>query len=344
MKRKILQSKDRETKLRQILTGTGNEPSFQTLVSTNIEIIQGLNYYAKNHSEEESKKWSLEWLKTNSPELAKQLNGVKDQFFLNRGFICRMISRGLQLNEKQMEQHWNFFRDLAENKKISKEGAPAPKPAFPKPVPIAAEVLTFEEALDDAIRTGKPIHKFELGTNATALKEVVRLCEAAQKDLEENKDGYNPQTARAIRGTIYKLKEQATGLMVAKKKERVVKAPSTTSKVVTTVKDTVTGVQGVAPQTVIGKKKAVVLDPTHKKIRVFESDTGLEMPRKKIQNFSETRSMEHSIKNMDKFMELAGKRNFNFTRIEKAIKTLKLPGNPIRTGLIREDQVVLMAE
>lgn len=344
MKRKILLSKDRQTELKQILTGTGHEPVFSGVCFSTIDIVKGLNYYAKNHSTKESKVWAMDWLKENHPLLAKKLNTVNDQYFLNRGFICRMISRGLVLNGEQAIQHLQFFKELSENKSKKIQQDTSPVVPSSKTTPISPDVLLVEETLDRAIENGKTITKIDLSTVVSSLKEVISLCDYYLGDLEENVEGYLVKTRRVVTATLNAIKTQATNLLVAKKKQRVVKTAAVTSKVVSTVKDPVNGVQGVSPQTIINKSYTAIFDPVYKRIRLFVSDSKFEMPSKKVIGFNEEKSQEFKIKNVDKFLEITGKRTFSRAKIERAIKTLKLVAMPIKTGLIRENQIVLTTE
>jgi len=81
-----------------------------------ILLSKGLTYYSYNFNYDDSKKWALEWVKINLPDLYKPLSDVSANSFSNRGFVCRLIIQGLKITDKQMTQLKEFFDFLILNK------------------------------------------------------------------------------------------------------------------------------------------------------------------------------------------------------------------------------------
>ena len=89
------------------------EPTFNALQSERIDFIRGLNYYANNHTAEDSKACALKWVKKHMPEIYPQLKKADDWKFQNYGFILRMQERGFFLTEKQLTKIMAEFRIIA---------------------------------------------------------------------------------------------------------------------------------------------------------------------------------------------------------------------------------------
>ena len=89
------------------------EPTYDALTSERVDFIRGLNYYANNHTAEDSKTFALKWAKKAMPEIYPQLKKADDWKFQNYGFILRMQERGFFLNEQQMTKIKAEFRIIA---------------------------------------------------------------------------------------------------------------------------------------------------------------------------------------------------------------------------------------
>lgn len=89
------------------------EPTFNALQSERIDFIRGLNYYANNHTAEDSKAFALKWAKKAMPEIYPQLKKADEWKFQNYGFILRMQERGFFLNEQQLTKIKAEFRIIA---------------------------------------------------------------------------------------------------------------------------------------------------------------------------------------------------------------------------------------
>lgn len=89
------------------------EPTFNALQSERIDFIRGLNYYANNHTADDSKAFALKWAKKAMPEIYPQLKKADEWKFQNYGFILRMAERGFFLNEQQLTKIKAEFRIIA---------------------------------------------------------------------------------------------------------------------------------------------------------------------------------------------------------------------------------------
>ncbi|MDD4242830.1 MAG: hypothetical protein PHG08_00825 [Bacilli bacterium] len=77
----------------------GEEPIFDKLEYTNSEFISFLNYYNYNASHDDIKRYVVEYLSNNKPEILKEIGDVpKTWFNVTLGALCRMITRNYPLS------------------------------------------------------------------------------------------------------------------------------------------------------------------------------------------------------------------------------------------------------
>lgn len=78
----------------------GDEPIWGD-PKTELPITRALSWYANQMTEKESKKFTLEYIKTKkySKEIIDAISSSSDSLFKNLGFVCRIIQRGAELDK-----------------------------------------------------------------------------------------------------------------------------------------------------------------------------------------------------------------------------------------------------
>lgn len=94
----------------------GVEDVFSTEHSSRTKLYKALDWYNAHYDQKQSKKWALEWL-AEHPELSQHMERFKAMpfdWYGNKGFFCRMMANGLQLDTKSLHSLENAFRDYLE--------------------------------------------------------------------------------------------------------------------------------------------------------------------------------------------------------------------------------------
>lgn len=76
----------------------GDEPTFGD-PKTEIGIIRSLSWYSGQYGPKESKKYTLDYVKSNNypKEIVSKLSSTDEELFKNLGFVCRIVGRGAQI-------------------------------------------------------------------------------------------------------------------------------------------------------------------------------------------------------------------------------------------------------
>lgn len=80
----------------------GLDQAFQSAADSRTTIQTTINWYNQYFDTQQSKEWALEWIKE-STELCdkyKAFKAVPADWIGNKGFVCRMIANGFQLDER----------------------------------------------------------------------------------------------------------------------------------------------------------------------------------------------------------------------------------------------------
>jgi hypothetical protein len=349
--------KEKRARIKAVVTGFGNEPSYTPLTSGKIESIRGLNYYTMNHSVEDSKKWSLEALSNTHPDLAIALKDVKDTFFINRGFVFRMMNRGFCFTPEQLDDHISFFKELAENQammKIDLLKSVKVKPTYINPLMVQLDNLIEDHKLG----VNKANKKIIPNLNKKELEEVASFCTRNLTEQKVEPDQYTPEMIRLMNPLYTSVLAQVETVLnsgkavektpsVRKPRKPKVTPITSTVKVATVEKDSQTGVSGIEPKKINGTKTAYIFDTSYKVMRRLVAAEGstLQVKGKKIVGFDNDKSVLIKLGDINAFFDAAGKRAFTGARIEAALKKLKITKTaPNKTGMLREDQIILAAE
>ena len=297
----------------------GVEPVFNPLNSDKTHMIKGLNYYAYVHDIAKSREWALKWVKEQKPELYNILTKARDFDFENRGFVCRMIERGLCLTEKQEMQHSHFFTNLAEKLSSSKSETKSKlkldvddKPKITKPINKINQCLII---LDNAIQDSLECKSYEIRAtdNKEELKQLIEHCDTNLQEMRDNVEFYRPVTLRKLRTIFTEYKEYATKALVALTSNTTrMKAPVKTAainpaRMTKSVKYMKSFAElklvSIPPTGVIGGKKLYAYDVVTRKLRSYISnaDAGFMFSGASLRNFDPIKSTAKTIRNPEAF-------------------------------------------
>lgn len=159
----------------------------------NTIIAENLEWYKRYFDSSQSKKWALKWL-SNHPTLKEHLDDFKKMnhsWYGTKGFVCRMISNGLKVDESSLVQQ--FQNNL---KMLEEIPAPPKKEEIP-PAKITNRedpaINVFFNALEDCrmdlIERGDPLkhHEIALESLCKTLKPHSKsICrKMVQKDKKQ---------------------------------------------------------------------------------------------------------------------------------------------------------------
>lgn len=159
-------------------------------VNCSHNLASGLAQYSANCSYEDSKRWSLDWIKTVIPEEYDRLKGAKDAAFSNRGFVCRMEANGLKITIEQRQALVKFFKAINTTPKADEKDNEVPKA---KKVAVAVNQIIYqlEDVVDDILSDKEP--------NAIAIpadkKQVASALAWIEKEIIETTEQVNKHTA-----------------------------------------------------------------------------------------------------------------------------------------------------
>lgn len=280
---KIKTRKEKTEIIKKQLLGVGGEPSFSPLSSSKADMTRGLNFYSnRNYTQQNSKEFALDWIKAERPDLLPVLKSAPEVAFENRGFVCRIISRGFMMDEKDSIKHLEFFDSLHAKELKRKQESATDKKDEKKAIPLSRKVLNpppnpvieYVEYAIDSVIVGKKDGTLTFPDLSVLKKDVVQealnrvdevladvasdgptTVEIGAKYLPKKKeDGeqrqsemhvdpqYSPRVAAGIKKILGQIRQHLTAAVEAP----VVRAPR----------------QRKAPSADTVKKKALALDST----------------------------------------------------------------------------------
>lgn len=265
----------------KVLSGKATEPKYTGFECGMLDLIRGLNHYAKFSKPDQMKEWSLEWLlRENQTALLNRVSGFPTSFFMTFGALSRMALRGFQHDTQTIERMLEYFRSAnpANSKMIGEEPsepvAIEPKKRGRKKKPQDFTVLDNLDAAIDAIMNGETPKPFEVDQKDKNL--VKDQCRSILQDMTNNPDDYRAKTLKAL--TKFLLG------MISSTKSAVkvnVKAPKTRSKratpasIVKGVKflkeDAETGLKSINPMDVLERRKMYVYDAQKRRLIMYVS-------------------------------------------------------------------------
>jgi hypothetical protein len=317
------------------------EPFFTPLNSDRISLINGLNFYSREFDFSDSKRWAISWLKKKQPELAKKLTEVKDAFFNNRGFVCRMNERGYVLSSEQETNLLKFFENLVlaeqeEQEIVEKDSGSKVKVPAMKINPC---LQSLNEVID-AVLEGKNPPALQLSDKKADVQEVVDYCVRTIEEMTEYGEYYSPQTIRALMPVLKKCCEQGLTILKSlenKKTSFVAPKKINPSAMVKGVRyqkeDKALGIKSVPITSVIGSRKLYAYDTKARKIRLYVSNSaqGFMFSGTTLKNFDPEKSVCKTVRKPEQFFaQFSG--NITMSALNKSFKELSTTESKIESG------------
>ena len=332
-----------------------NEPKF-TGEASKMQLIQGLGFYAFNSEPQYSKAWAIEWAKHHltAPELIDKLHKVDELEFKNRGYLCRMTTRGLVLTEKQRTDLEAFLRALkpkreqvVAEKKVVKPFQPKVKAHVPNAVmqaldPFIDDIMSFRRTELPPIPNGNP----------KDVNAAVAYYENLLHEMKEYPEYF-------IRDHITVLKKaakvilEALGKIVEKQvKLKTVKVVTTTRKInpaklVKGVKymreEPKLKLRSMSMTSIIGAKKLYAYDTKTRQLMVFVASigSGFSFSGATLKNYDPTKSVKKTLRKPEDFFNKYNE-SANISTINKMFGLVNGKELPIATGRSNENIIYLI--
>lgn len=167
---------------------------FASEAETRQQIYKALDWYNAHYDQKQSKKWALEWLKEHPVfcDYIERFRAMPFDWYGNKGFFCRMMMNGLQLNEHSLRNLENSLAGLLEMvEEVVEEEVPAVK-------------CTGYKIIDDLFwRALVDVEDVLVGTKGKATKKEPEMM--AFKSLVEN---LTPVEIKKAKSTLKKHRQQ----------------------------------------------------------------------------------------------------------------------------------------
>lgn len=342
--------------LKNALLGVNNEPEFTPLNSTKVNLIKGLNFYSlRDFQPKDSKQFALDWAKDACPDLLRGLKSVAEDRFENRGYVCRMISRGFVLDTDEEIRHFNFFKDLcspsADTQKEEKIVLSTKKPVAISPENAVIESIEYE--IDNVLR-GLPTTKtnnFD-GSSKNTLKGAAEHFQRLLTELVEDAQSAEPQYRAKTRESLTKylssvigeIEQKSVSAPVAKREAKPLSEPVAKAKARELDKKLVgrlivggKTIKGISVSAVIGKSSAIVYNIRARTLCIFnaKNESGLSVKGVSVLNADGAK-----VKKISKVGDFFSNTKSTFTDLTKAFLTLPSE-TAVRNVRLGEDCIVL---
>jgi hypothetical protein len=199
-KPQIRVTKELKEKVRKKIKRNTSEPEFVFgTFMDGTEIMKVVSWYDENFDTHQSKKWALEWIKS-EPELKghkKDFQSMPHTWFNNKGFFCRILMRGVKTDTKWLIDAFKRFLPLLKDKvkETHKETQKTPPNALKLKLGAFDDFcIALDACEDDIFKNGevdlksKSVLEFackRLGKSRDGLGEIKRRREMLVKDLDD---------------------------------------------------------------------------------------------------------------------------------------------------------------
>lgn len=354
--KKEREKEKREKTKKFISANVGYEPVFKGIPGTcsKIDIVNGLNYYAKIHSTKDSYDFLQKYIKKNHKELMNKLSLLSPDDITNKGFVIRMIENGFSFqpsNEEIIQSILNFIKEF-DKPEISTNIKPQTEQ------PIKKRTTEFDEllnAVDNLIDNQTVPLKLEVSKDSD-YKVVEKYLKEHLVDIEQSENiiSINPDTGKEykesgyLKTTVKRINQiydyitnaikSTKKTIIRKKTVKKIDPLKMISKLVfMKSKDEF---KSINPVDIIGKKKLYIWDTKYRKLKclISENELGFHVKGTTIINVDLVKSTEKSIKEKD-VPALAS--NKNISGINNFFKNINGHVFPLRSPRVNEHQILL---
>lgn len=258
----------------------GEEPIFDKLEYTNSEFISFLNYYNYNASHDDIKRYVVEYLSNNKPEILKEIGDVpKTWFNVTLGALCRMVTRGYPLSdyiEGKISLLLAQFIEIVKEKNLSK---PTVEKIKPVPVNKVDETISEIDGFLDSCIENRYFPKKDLNKyisiskiNKKGCLTVAEYYKPLLNDLKEAPENYD--TTKQLHEKYIKVVDEIinTFATIGGKRKARAKRPVDPQKLVSKVKYLrgcpQYGLTSIDPVEILGKHAVLLYDTKYNKIQL----------------------------------------------------------------------------
>lgn len=344
----------------------GDEPVWND--PKEIPLSRALSWYSNQYGPKESKKYTLDFVKSNKypKDTIEKLSMTQEDLFKNLGFVCRVIQRGYQsdmiwVNKRIDEITAHDPNDI----QISQFASPKKENTIQDRIfdQVTTYISDIEEIIDNFIKTRKIIefNTYEYLTAKLAksvhakqiiehykpmLDEINGAIKKQDPDLVEGYSGYKKMELNNFSKLIQAILDDCTKLIDNNKAIKIPRKKKTIplEKKVATLKykkeDKEFKIVSISPTEIIAAKQLWVFNTKYKTLGVYNSndESGFSVKGTTIGNFDETTSIQKTLR---KPLEIIpnvtkGKKS----ELKKLMNTINTKAQTL-TGRLNEDTILL---
>lgn len=247
-------------------------------------LIRLLDEYRQQYTSEDSKRWSLDWLKVNIPEEYDRLKNAKETLFSNRGFFCKLIDTGFNATDKQISALKDYFKSIDLNRKSLTEVDDTVKKYPQRKVDKISRIIYQLEDVIDAISSNEEFEPIVISPNDD-LRGAIEWCEKEIFEIQDSIDKLK-QIEDVLKSTYERCGGIAKSLKkISNKPTHKVIAPSKSlqqqkkdaQKISYKKIDKDNGLISLNPERVINASKVLLFNTKYKILHRFVASKGIKL-------------------------------------------------------------------
>lgn len=345
----------------RLLKKNNKEPIID-LLNYNNTLMLALNYYNREFSDKDKRKWFQEHFKRG---LTFPITQISDYEFRTAGTLCRILANGNQLideHEKFIGLEVERLRALSIKKAgVAVTGAPIVTTISSQDKvdrKISDFLAEFNAMVDEYIinrdigNVDKLVNQF--GVTSAMSKKILLVIEKPLAELEEAYKGKDKQLVEGysnfkktelkklieIYRTLVAKLDQAKKVVIRKPRAKKEKpAAQLVAKLKFCKENAVFNLKSAMPVSIIGATEVWTFNVKYKKLQVYKAVSGMTLTVKgsSLLNFSVDDSMQKTIRKPDQIAELTDKGKRSFAAFMKAVKSKPAAVN----GRFNDDTLIL---
>lgn len=215
-----------------------------------------------------SKKWALEFLEKVNPELGSKIKSVKDYYFNNIGFVCKINKKAVMCSEdKLIERLENLQRYIPE---------PTPVAPVKKPMKrINPNLYMIDEYIDHILRQTVSAPFVFASLDKTDIAELKLFCEKNFEEIITYPEEFKTETIRELKNFYKEVLKKIKNFEAPVSKKPTPAGPILTphqqTRDVQFERNAIDGLKSEHPATIVGKHIAFVFDPKYKSLIQYVS-------------------------------------------------------------------------